>query len=223
MPGHGAVRRLVFIYAVRRDEDGGHHGERAVCRGDHVAHHVAVVVLARPDEPAFRADRARHRVVDQRIQIVYSRALERRAVFRFVQLGKDIFEPMVVRLGNGILGGKPERQADGERVPKAGAGELFDGFVRVVHAHDHAVPRKVEDGAAHFFSVRIGEHELRLSRSRARVRGFIEIAVRMTGNDDRLFPGGDIGHDALRQHGRAENRSVQERADGPVRALPHLF
>ena len=52
--GHGAMGGLVLIVAVRADQNAGHHGQRAKGGGDHIAHHVAVVVLAGPDKAAPR-------------------------------------------------------------------------------------------------------------------------------------------------------------------------
>ncbi len=66
---HGAVRRLVFILAVRRDEHTGHHRQRTERGRDHVAHHVTVVVLARPDKAALRPDHARNCIVDERVEV----------------------------------------------------------------------------------------------------------------------------------------------------------
>src|SRR3712207_9372711 len=39
----------IFPVAVRRGQNRSHHGQRTEGRRDHVAHHVAVVVLAGPD------------------------------------------------------------------------------------------------------------------------------------------------------------------------------
>ena len=76
MACHGAVRGLVLKLAAGGDEHAGHHGQAAESRGDHVAHHVAVVVFQRPDEAAAAADDAGHRVVDQRIEVFDARGLK---------------------------------------------------------------------------------------------------------------------------------------------------
>ena len=52
MAGDGAVGSFELELAVRADENAGHHGQGAEGGGDHVAHDVAVVVLAGPDEAA---------------------------------------------------------------------------------------------------------------------------------------------------------------------------
>ena len=66
---HRAVRRLVFIGAVGGDEHARHQAQAAEGRGHHVAHHIAVIVFARPDEAALGAHHARHSIVDQRVEI----------------------------------------------------------------------------------------------------------------------------------------------------------
>ena len=44
----------------------------------------------------------------------------------------------------------------------------------------------------------------------------------MTGNGDGLLPGAHRGADGIDQNGGAEDRSVKDRTDGAVGALPHL-
>ena len=65
MARNGAVRGFVLELAAGRYEHAGHHGQAAKGGGDHIAHHIAVVVLERPDEAALAADHPRHGVVDQ--------------------------------------------------------------------------------------------------------------------------------------------------------------
>src|SRR5699024_4518290 len=67
--GHGAVGSLVLVVAVGRDQYRGHHGQGTEGGGDHIAHHVAVVVLAGPDETAPGADDPGHRVVDEGVEV----------------------------------------------------------------------------------------------------------------------------------------------------------
>ena len=69
MPGNGAVGGLELHNAVGGHQNGGHHGKAPEGGGHHVAHHVTVIVLQRPDEAAFRAYNPRHRVVNQGVKI----------------------------------------------------------------------------------------------------------------------------------------------------------
>ena len=54
---------------VRRNEDRGHHAERAVALSDGVRLDVAVVVLAGPDEAAARFETLSDHVVDQTVLV----------------------------------------------------------------------------------------------------------------------------------------------------------
>ena len=57
--GHGAVGGLVLVVAVRGHQHAGHHGQGAEGGGDHVAHHIAVIVLqAQMKPPLLRMTRA---------------------------------------------------------------------------------------------------------------------------------------------------------------------
>ena len=88
MARHRSVGRLELIFPVRADEHGSHHCQRTESGRDHVAHHIAVVVLAGPDEAALGADDTGHRIVNERVEIgqagsVTSRMGVGRKPFRF--------------------------------------------------------------------------------------------------------------------------------------------
>ena len=135
-----AVRGLKFCRAVWRDEHGGHHGERAERRGHHIAHHVAVIILAGPDEAALAADDAGDRVVDQRVEIPQAKRLELRPIALLVFFFKNALERAVIDLGNGILGGEPEILLRINGILEAGPRERADAAFLIVFA--------LEDGGA---------------------------------------------------------------------------
>ena len=71
-------------------------------------------------------------------------------------------------------------------------------------------------------AVGIFEDQLRSAGARHTVlHVLVDIAVGMTGHDNGLFPGADIGINALYQDGGAEHGSVKSCADGTVGALVH--
>ena len=223
MAGHGAVGGLVFIVAVRAHQHAGHHGKAAEGGGDHVAHHVAVVVLAGPDKAALTAHHAGHRVVDQSVEVFDARGLELLLILLLVDLGKDVLEGVVVFLADGILGGEPQVLFGGQSIVKAAAGKALDGGILVVGALQHTGALEVIDGLAHLGAVRAGEHQLGLAGAgNAELGALVHVAVGMTGNGDGLFPGLDHRLDAVQQDGRTEHGAVQHGADGAVGALPHL-
>ena len=69
MLGDSAVSGLEFGSAVGGHQDGGHHSQGAESGGDHVAHDIAVVVLAGPDVAAFAADDAGNGVVNEGVEV----------------------------------------------------------------------------------------------------------------------------------------------------------
>ena len=106
--GDGAVGGLILIFAVGAHQHRGHHGQGAEGGGNHVAHHVAVVVLAGPDEAALGADHPRHRVVDERIKVLDAQGVEGGLILGVEDGLEDVLEGVVVLLGDGVLGGEPQ-------------------------------------------------------------------------------------------------------------------
>ena len=135
-----AVRGLILRRAVRRDEHGGHHGERAERRGHHIAHHVAVIILAGPDEAALAPDDAGDRVVDQRVEIPQAKRLELRPIALLVFFFKNALERAVVDFRDGVLGGEPKILLRINSILEAGPRERADAAFLIVFA--------LEDGGA---------------------------------------------------------------------------
>ena len=221
---HGSVGRLVFIHARRGYQNGGHHGEGAEGGGNHIAHHVSVIVLAGPDEAALCLHDAGDDVVDQAVEIGQSQRVELLLILRFINLLENILEGMVVFLGNGVLASEPQILLRAHRVLEAGAGKASDGSLRIVHALQDAGAFEFKNGLSLLVSVFIREDQLRLSGTGdLHFHIFIDIAVGVTGDGDGLFPVSHAGLDPLYHNGRAEHGAVQDGADGPVGALPHLL
>ena len=220
---HRAVRGLVFVDTVGRDEHGGHHRKAAVRRSDHIAHHVAVVVLAGPDVAALAADNACHGVVDQRVKILDADLGKFFLIFRIEYFLKNIFKAVVVCFRNRIFRREPDVLFRAERVIEAGAREAADALVDVVHALNDARRAEVVDRPALLGAVRLCDDELRLCASgHGHLRILIDIAVCVAGDRDRLRPARDERRDALDEDRRAEHRAVEDRADRAVRRFPHL-
>ena len=221
---NGSVRGLVLIAAVRRYQHRCHHRKGSECRRDHIAHNVAVVVFARPDVAALRLHHTRYRVVDQRIEVGDACFFKSIRIFCVKDFLHDILEGMVIFFGNGILGGKPEILFCIQRIGKAASRKALDGAGEVMHSLQHAASLKFMDQLARFVSVFIGKYKLRFSCSRnLHLRCLVNIAVGMSCDRDRLFPGAHVRLDALYDDRRAKNGAVENRSDGSVRTLPHLF
>ena len=72
-----------------------------------IAHDVAVVVLAGPDESAFTAHNAGNGVIDEGVEIGDAGFFETILVIAIKDFLENIFEAVVVDLGDGVLGRKP--------------------------------------------------------------------------------------------------------------------
>ncbi|MPM65414.1 hypothetical protein SDC9_112310 [bioreactor metagenome] len=98
-----------------------------------------------------------------------------------------------------------------------------DGTILIIHALQHAGTLEIVDGLAEARALFARKDQLRLALLRHAVfRCAVNIAIGVTRDGDRFFPGLDHGFYAVDQNRRAEDRSVQNRADGAVWALPHL-
>jgi hypothetical protein len=130
--------------------------------GHHVAHHVAVVILARPDEAALRTDHAGHRVVYEGVEILDPGGFKLLPVLGVKDVLEDVLEGMVVPLGNGVLGGKPQLLSGIEGVLEAGPGKGRDGGNGVELPLQHTRAVEVVDGLSALLPVGAGKDQLAL-------------------------------------------------------------
>ena len=98
-----SVRCFVFGCAVRRNKNGSHHCKRTECGRYHVAHNIAVIVFARPDESAFAADNAGNGIINQRVEICQSEFFKFGTIIVLEFFFKHAFELAVVNLCNRVL------------------------------------------------------------------------------------------------------------------------
>ena len=136
MTGYGTVGGFVLVFSVGRNKHGSHHRKGAESGRDHIAHNVAVVVLASPDESALAAHHAGNGIINKGIEILDAGGLESGLVILLINFLEDSLEPAVVLLGNSILGGEPEVLLYVKGIFKAGVGEAADGSIGVVHTFD---------------------------------------------------------------------------------------
>ena len=95
MAPHRAVGRLELVFAVRRDEHGGHHAEAAEARGYHVGEDVPVVVADRPEDAALLLHHLRGGVVDQHVAVGDAGGVEAGSS------GRDLFGEDVLEIARG--------------------------------------------------------------------------------------------------------------------------
>ena len=205
-----AVRSLVFRRAVRCNEDGGHHGKRAEGRGHHIAHHVAVIVLAGPDEAALAPDHTGDRVVDQRVEIPQTQRFKLYFVGLFIFLFKNALERAVVDFCDGVLGGEPKILLRINSILEAGPRKRADAaFLVVFTLEDGGAVGFLDKNGLLFAGCTLEGHGAFAGLVRLETYGLIHIAVGMAGNGDGLFPCAHDRLDGVQQNGRAEDRAVQ--------------
>ena len=226
MPGHRSMSGFGFDGpAVRGHQYRGHQPQRpeALCHG--VGLNIAVVVLAGPDVPAFPLQRGRHHVVDEAVLVRDARLLEIFHKLGREDLRKQILEPSVVRLEDGVLRGHVDGVIAGQAVPERRAREVPDGLVEVVHAHGDTTGRKVEHVELHRLGAVRGResHGQRSGGLDLEVGCPVLITERMAANDDRLGPGGNQSRDVVDDDRLAEDDAAQNVPDSAVRRPPHLL
>ena len=214
--------------AVRTQEDRGHEAERAEALRHAVRLHVAVVVLARPDEAAVHLERRGDHVVDETVLVQYLLGLEERLVLARVQLGEYVLEAAVVLLQDGVLSGQVERPLLLQRVLERAVRELAYRLVRVVHGEcDAATPLEVENGEFErlgFYSGSWGPRNLELARAgHDEICGAVLIAERVATDHDGPRPAGHESRHVFANDGLAEHRAAEYVAYGAVGRLPHLL
>ena len=219
---NGTVCSLVFILSVGTYEHGCHHSKRAEGCADHVAHDIAVVVLACPDVAALGTDNACYGIVDERVEVCKAELLELLLVF-FKHFLKDNAELSVVFLGDGVLCREPEVLLRVDSELKATVGKGADGLVRIVHALKDASALELVN--YDFFLLSVGTFIYKFCNTLGRHAYFyalIYVAIGVTGYRNGLFP---VFHDGMYGGNRdwcAEHGTIQARADCAVRRLPHL-
>ena len=221
---YGSVRSLVLVISVRGYENRSHHRKGTEGGGYHVAHDIAVVVLAGPDKAALCFHDAGNGVVDQSVEVGNACFCKFLFVLCIEDLLEDILEAVIILLGNRILACKPQILFRGQCVLETASRKAFYGVIQIVHALNDTGAGEVVDQLSCLGAVLSRINQLCFSRSRnAHFCIFIDISVCMTGNRDRFFPVAHARLDAFYDNRGTENGSVEHGTDRSVRALPHFF
>jgi hypothetical protein len=222
----GTVGSLSFDgLAVRANQNGGHHTQRAETLSNGVRLNVTVVVLAGPDEATVGFHGVSDHIVDQTVLVDDTSGFELSLVFSFVDDLEDVLEATVVSLQDGVLGAQVQRPLLLQSIDEAGTSEGLDGLVSVVHAHKDTTVLEVED-----FNVlglrSVGGSEGNFEFSGAvnnQVGGFVLISEGVSADDNRASPARNQSGDVLADNGFSEDSTTQNITDSTVRAQPHLL
>ncbi|EBA07220.1 NADP-dependent isocitrate dehydrogenase protein [Sagittula stellata E-37] len=225
MARHRAVRRLrLHDPAIRRHQLRGHHPQRPEALRHRVRLHVAVIVLAGPDELAVPLERAGHHVVDQPVLVPDALRLELLGKLRLVDLLEQVLEPPVVGLENGVLGRQVHRPAQRQTVVQRGAGKVADRLVLVVHAHvDPGIGRVVDLALDHLAVGAFPFHRQLARRGEVEIRGLVLVAEGVPAHHDGRGPARHEARHVAADDRLAEDDAAQDVADRAVGRLPHLL
>src|SRR3546814_61293 len=138
----------------------GHEAQRAEALRHRIRLDVAVIILAGPDELAAPLQGGRDHVVDQAMFVHRAHRLELVGEFIVEHFLEQILEAAVIGLEDGVLGRKIQRPAPAQRIVHAGAGEIADRIVQIVHAHGDAGAGKLNTSFS-IFSPLAPSHTMR--------------------------------------------------------------
>jgi hypothetical protein len=147
----------------------------------------------------------------------------------FLELGvehflEQILEAAVIGLEDRVLGGEVERPAALERIVHAGAAEIADRILEIVHRHGDARAREVEHFAVDHLAVLAFPDEAQLARAGDdEVGRAILIAISVTADHDRVGPARDQAGHVLDDDRLAEDGAAEDVADRAVGRLPHAL
>lgn len=112
--------------AVRRNENASHQSEGAVALRHDVTLHIAIVVLAGPDESTVALDAVSDHVIDQSVLVPQLPSFELLLVSLLIDLLEDVLEAAVVALEDRVLSAQVQRIVAVESVLEAGMGESLN-------------------------------------------------------------------------------------------------
>ena len=148
-----------------------------------------------------------------------------RSKFSVENFLEEIFEATVVDFQDGVLGGKIDRVITLQAIVEARTRKATDGFVEVVHGQCNAGFRRFENfffnrgtavGGDEFHRQGTGTRKLKIGRA-------VLVAKTVTGHHHRLIPMAHQTRHVFTNDRLAENSAIENIADGPVRAFPHLL
>src|SRR5690606_25369229 len=105
---------------------------------------VAIVILAGPDELAAPFERACDHVVDQAMLIFYPSFFELSLELAVENFLEYVLETTIISLEDRVLGRQVNGPFAGEAIVQAGAREIADRFIEIVHSHGDACIGEVE-------------------------------------------------------------------------------
>mmetsp|Transcript_47237 Transcript_47237/g.122074 ORF Transcript_47237/g.122074 Transcript_47237/m.122074 type:complete len:711 (+) Transcript_47237:1148-3280(+) len=236
--GAGRRQRLGGEHlAVGAQQHGAHQLLGAEALRDHLGLHVAVVVLAGPDEAAGGAHGEGHHRVNGLVLVPDAGLLERLLVGLLVGLLEDAYEGAVVVLQQQILGAEVQRHLHLEGVLEARVREALDLVDAVVHGHgDTATGPEVVHVVGLGIAARGGRHDDLILGVPADwdVGAAVLVGEDVARDDDGLGPLRDELREGRELDGRTEVGTVEaatQRGRGraeralPIEdggALPHL-
>ena len=142
---YGSVRSLVLVISMRRYENRSHHRKGTECGGHHITHDITIVVFACPDKAALCFHDAGNGIIDQGVEVGNACLCKFLFVLCIEDLLEDIFEAVVILLGNRILTCKPQILFRGQCVLETASRKALYGIIQIVHALNNTGSSEVVD------------------------------------------------------------------------------
>ena len=221
---NSAVCGLIFKLAVWRNKNARHHRKAAACRSNHVAHNVAVIVFASPENAAFVLHYARNNIVDERIEVGESVFLKICLEFRIENLLENFLETAVISLADCVFCRKPDINFLVKRISETASCKAFYRFVEVMDSLNDARAFHLHDCLACFVAVFVCKDKLGFSGAvNVHLAVLVNVAVGMSAHNERLFPAFNGRFYVFYDNRLSENCAVKLRPDYSVRAWCKLL
>ncbi|ESS69226.1 hypothetical protein TCDM_01967 [Trypanosoma cruzi Dm28c] len=223
---HSPVRGLRLDGStIRRHENRRHEPKRTKSLSNTVGLDVTIVVLASPYVTTLTFHDVSNHVINKAMLIPNASFLVFRLVGRFVHLRKNIFESTVVTFQNSVFRREIQWPFLGECVLKATLCEVFNAFIRVVHAHQNTTGFKIKH-LLHLRRTTTFGDKVNFKRPRLvynQVRRPVLIPKGMASNHNGMLPSCHQTWNVFAHDGFAKNCPAQNIPDCSVWTLPHLL
>ena len=210
--------------AVGRYEYRSHQTKRTKTLGNGVRLHVAVVVFASPHKIAVPFQGRSHHVVNQAVFVNNAFFGEFGFIIAVENFFKNILKPTIVFLQDGVFGRKIQRPAFVQSHVETRMSKTTNRLVGVVHGHGNAVAFEIIN--LKFLNRSVFAFKLHGQFTFAfgyEIGGAVLVAKSVAAHHNRGCPVRHQARNVFANNGFAENRSVQNIANGAVGRLPHLL
>ncbi len=137
---------------------------------------------------------------------------------------EQVLEAAIIPFHDGVLGRQVHRPAAVEAVVEAGAGEVADRIVEIVHCHGNAAGLELEHFEVDLLAALAFPHEAQLAGTGdQRVGGAILVAEGVTADDDGIGPARHQARHVVDHDRFAEDHAAEDVADRAIGRTIHFL